>query len=141
VKIFLPMVLPFILISHVCMGQGITLKDYVDTRFMAVDKSIALSKEVMDQRLELLNELRRVVNDDRESFLTKESYDLRHGQLERDISDMRVQIARIESEMVTWISAMGIFLLLVTIVVQYIGIRYSKNICAEDKTNPSGNGK
>ncbi len=87
----------------------VSLRDYLDARLSAFDKATQLAKENVDERLKLLNELRKDVLEERQQFITAELY---HAQDQektkwRELVSQRLTI--VETRSVTWTSALGIF--------------------------------
>lgn len=68
----------------------ISLREYFDAKFEALEKSIELSRASMEKRLEGMNEFREQLNKQAGTFITKTELDL---TLQNIIKDKRSDIA------------------------------------------------
>lgn len=61
----------------------VSLRDYVDERFAATEKTTQLMRDVMDHRLETMNEFREQLSNQAHTFVT-------HTENNRTIEDIKV---------------------------------------------------
>jgi len=73
----------------------VSWKEYVDTRLKAMDRAIHLAKEVTDNRLELMNDIRAQLGTQAATFLTISKFDSEHKAL---IEKMEYCIAQINGK-------------------------------------------
>jgi hypothetical protein len=124
-----------------CINQWTvqTLKEFVERLFSEHDKryeqrfnaqqsanehalesarlAIRKSEESTEKRLELLNELRKEVTQDREFLVQKTTYEPAHRELEKWKEKTEVRLNTIETRSVTWTAALGIFFVILQIVI------------------------
>lgn len=102
---------------HIMQEQGKT----IDLRFDSLDKSIILSRDEMNRRLEGLNQLRNEVLMDRSMFMPRETCATQH----KDLTDWREAINNkvtiLETRAITWTAAVGIFFLFINVVLRWFG--------------------
>jgi DNA-binding PucR family transcriptional regulator len=121
---------------------SVALKEYLEKiihlRDEAADKAMRLYQAEIERRLQGLNELRREVTEDRSEFLKKDIFELSARELRlsvdaaqkentayRDRIDLRLgsidkRLTAAETRMVTWITALGIFFVIVNIVIHFL---------------------
>ena len=89
--------------------KDITLKKYVDVRFDALDKkyesklqdadkALILSRNVIEKRLEMLNEFRESLNDQITNYVPRSEYILQHERVIEDIKVLRESKANLEGK-------------------------------------------
>jgi len=95
----------------------------LDARFVAMNATNDLARVNIERRLENLNELRREVIEDRSRFLTIEIYDAKEAerQVWRDLVNR--QITTIQVRNLTWTAAIGVALIVITILINWLGRR------------------
>jgi len=76
----------------------ITWKDYVDSRLKGMDQAIRLAREVMNQRLEAMNEIRAQLGVQASTFLTLTEYKAEHKSV---LNKIESGVAQIDSRMET----------------------------------------
>ena len=69
--------------------DGISLKEYFDTRLCDVLKASDLASKNLDNRLEHLNEFRQAMQDQSKTYLTREAYESKHQLLENKIDTLQ----------------------------------------------------
>jgi len=69
----------------------VTMRDYVDERFAAMEKSTALMREVMEHRLLGMNEFREQLQMQAQSFITRIEYEQIREQI-RSLEMSRAEI-------------------------------------------------
>lgn len=69
--------------------DGISLKEYCDTRFEQNDKEVKLAADALNIRVEHLNEFRKTLQDQSNSFLSRNEYDAKHQLLENKIDSLQ----------------------------------------------------
>lgn len=75
-------------------NERVSLRDYVDARFNAICKEMEKSDQVLDARLEKMNEFRNTLQDQTLKFMTKEEYRLAHKPVEDDVKELRDFMAK-----------------------------------------------
>ncbi len=95
---------------------GIPFRDYVEMRFMALEKATESDRIELERRLADLNKLREDVVKDRVAFVTKDIYGgaetartLWRDAYEVELKAISDRILIIETRSVTWTAALGIF--------------------------------
>jgi hypothetical protein len=78
--------------------EEITLKEFITAKFDALDKANELSAKTLDIRLEAMNNFRNDLTKQASTFLTKEAYDLRHDNLQRQVDELRLFRAEIQAK-------------------------------------------
>jgi hypothetical protein len=63
----------------------ITLKEYMEDKFLMSDKALELATKVLDVRLTAMNNFREQMQSERDTFLTKDEYEVNHSLLESKI--------------------------------------------------------
>lgn len=121
---------PLGLIANPGSAQAtITVKEYTDKmldercklieqRFIEIEKAINLARTEMERRLSNLNELRNEVNQDRNQFVTREYFDVKIGPLEKSIT-------QVETQLITWMMALGAFVIILNLGLHYWSIKNS----------------
>lgn len=116
-----------------------TLKEFVDRLFAEHDRryeqrfqaqqdatrqasesahtAIQKSEEAVNNRLQLLNELRKEVTDDRALLVPKSTYEPAHRELEKWKEKTEVRLNTIETRSITWTSAIGIFFVIIQVLI------------------------
>lgn len=89
----------------------VTLKEYINSKFDALEKAVDLAHSNLDARLNTLNELRAEVLEDRHMFVTRELYD----RLQSDVDINTNRLTVIETRSVTWTAAMGVVFIILQI--------------------------
>ncbi len=87
----------------------VTLKEYIDVKFQALNDSVITAKSELDRRLADMNELRKEVLLDRRQFLNLEVFNatLKEWSMWRETTVNRITI--METRAVTWTAALGVF--------------------------------
>ncbi len=95
---------------------GIPFRDYVEMRFLALEKATESDRIELERRLADLNKLREDVVKDRIAFVTKDVYGgaetartLWRDTYEAELKAISDRILIIETRSVTWTAALGIF--------------------------------
>ncbi len=95
---------------------GIPFRDYVEMRFLALEKATESDRIELERRLADLNKLREDVVKDRIAFVTKDIYSgaetartLWRDTYEAELKSISDRILVIETRSVTWTAAIGIF--------------------------------
>lgn len=74
--------------------ERVSLRDYVDVRFEAVDEKIMTAGAVLNTRLESMNEFRSAITDQARTFMTKSEYLANHRYLEDDVKELSAFMSR-----------------------------------------------
>lgn len=62
--------------------QGfISLREYVDVRFLAVENAVQKAEVATDKRFESVNEMRAMVNDSASKFMPRAEYEAAHSSI------------------------------------------------------------
>ena len=98
----------------------VTLKEYMEAKFDAMDKAVSLAVVDIDRRLAELNNLRREVMTDRTSFLAMDVFNatLKEWSIWRESITNRLTV--IETRSVTWTAALGIFFIIIQVVIFWL---------------------
>jgi hypothetical protein len=69
--------------------DGVSLRDYVDSRLSAMDRAVVLAREQMERRLDGMNEFRDTLRDQASKFITRAECDLAKDKIEDDVQELR----------------------------------------------------
>jgi hypothetical protein len=78
--------------------DGVSLKEYVDLRFSENLRALEKAERDLSKRLEGMNEFRDALKDQAGTFVTREALDLKIDNLERDVSDLKLNRAHAEGK-------------------------------------------
>ena len=67
--------------------DGVTLKEYVESRLNAIDKATDLARTQMESRLETMNEFRDQLNRQASTFVTTNEFDVKLTAMEKSRRD------------------------------------------------------
>ena len=70
-------------------ADGVSLKEHIECRLIAIEKASELERETMNIRLESMNEFRDAMKDQAGTYITRTEYEIYHNQLERTIAEMK----------------------------------------------------
>ena len=70
-------------------GREISMKDYIDLRIDAVEKGITLARDVMEHRLNGMNEFRESLQDASQKHVQKDECNVVRKQFGDDIRELR----------------------------------------------------
>jgi hypothetical protein len=70
-------------------SEYVSLRDYIDVRFTALEKATEQARELMEKRLDGMNEFRDTLRDQGTSFLTKAEYSIFKETVEKDLRILR----------------------------------------------------
>jgi len=93
--------------------------DKMDIRLGSMDKALDLKSRDLENRLHTLNELRAEVIRDRMMFLTKETYDIKTQGYDVWCLGIDKKIVTIETKILTWTAALGVFFVLLQLFLHY----------------------
>jgi len=79
-------------------ADGVSLKEYIESRLDAMDKAVNVSRATMESRLESMNEFRNSLKDQATTFVSRQELGLTLAKLEGEIKDLknRDSVSRIE---------------------------------------------
>ena len=66
----------------------VSLREYVDLRFMVAERAIDKAEKTLSARLDTMNEFRASLDDAQKTFLTREKFDMSHQQVVDDIKTL-----------------------------------------------------
>jgi len=109
-------------------GKSVPLREYIETLFAERDRYYALRAESakdaldaarreLDHRLEMLNNLRSLVESDRTYFVKQDVYAEKTRAYDAWCVGVNNAITKIETRSVTWTAALGVIFLLVQIAI------------------------
>jgi hypothetical protein len=90
-------------------------------RFDALDKALILNRGEMERRLEGMNQLRAEVLSDRGQFTLKGKCDEKHLALIDWQNLVNKKLTVLETRSITWTAAVGLFFLIISFVMRWIG--------------------
>jgi len=67
----------------------VSLKEYVDTRFNALELSLDKANQVLNARLETMNEFRGQMKDQTATFITRVEFEAKHDSLYNRIESIQ----------------------------------------------------
>jgi hypothetical protein len=79
-------------------ADGVSLKEYIESRLKAIEKAIELAQAANNIRLDTMNEFRGSLTDQASTFVSRQELSLTLAKLESEIKDLknRDSISRIE---------------------------------------------
>ena len=112
------------------LHDSVSLKEFIDHRFDAMEKQLNLRFEALDKALLLaaktaedkymaLNNLKAEVAKDKEKFQTKESYDKDHAILTEWRQEVSNFMTKANTRIITWTTAIGVFYVVLTLVLNW----------------------
>ncbi len=116
-------------------NSRIPLREYfekiIELQHAANERALDLNTSNINRRLDALNELRASVEKDRSEFVKQDVFDLSvkevKSRLDSTKEDLDIRLRGIEtrqssaeSRSITWISAIGLFLLIMEIVLKFL---------------------
>jgi len=97
---------------------------------LAMSQATNLASNLMDKRLESMNEFRAQLKDQVATFVTKEQFDALLRRIEQDVKELQLSKANLEGKasqssvmIVTAISFIGIAIGIINLIITLIGIR------------------
>jgi hypothetical protein len=104
--------------------SNVSLKEYVDAKFCAVENARKDALSAMEHRLAGMNEFRETLREQANKFLTREEYSIAHKALEADIRMLRESKAMLEGKAsqgaVTLSTGLAVFGILLAIILHFI---------------------
>ena len=79
-------------------SDGITLRDYIDTRLAAMQSAVDLARGQMDKRLDGMNEFRDALKDQAAMLATKTELESAKAMFEADIRSLRESRAELSGK-------------------------------------------
>jgi hypothetical protein len=75
-----------------------SVEELVETKLKAIEEARRLALSSMEKRLDGMNEFRQSLNDMRSSYITRETYDSRHEAIMKEVDELRLFRAAIDSK-------------------------------------------
>jgi len=82
----------------VARENGVSMRDYVDTRLAAMDRALDAAKTALEYRLNSMNELREQVNERDKMFVTKAEYTTNVKLLESQVKSLELSRAEMQGK-------------------------------------------
>lgn len=79
-------------------GEIVTLREYLESRISAVEKSIDVANQAMQKRLEGMNEFRDTLKDQASRFVTRDELDTKMNGLNAKLEDLKYFKASLEGK-------------------------------------------
>ena len=98
----------------------VTLKEYIDVKFEALNHSILAAKIEMDRRMNDANNLRGEVLEDRSQYLKLDRFESILGEWSNWRSRFDNRLTIIETRSVTWTGALGVFFVLIQVIIYWL---------------------
>jgi hypothetical protein len=76
----------------------ISIKEYFDAKLDALEKSICLSRDTLNARLENMNEFRESLKDQTASFFTRKEHDFYAEKIESQLKSLELSRAILEGK-------------------------------------------
>ena len=67
---------------HFTVAESVSLKEYIESRIIAMDKALEVASAQLNQRLEGMNEFRAQLSGQAQTFLPREEYRIQHEALD-----------------------------------------------------------
>ena len=110
-------------------ADGVTLKEYVDTRLAALEKATELAANALRERLATMNEFRDTLRDQAGQFVTRKELDLKLNGLAKETAELRQFRDRQEGmasqrsvNAATLIAVAGLILSIIGLAVRFLGV-------------------
>ena len=94
--------------------------------FKTAEEAVVLAKHDIEKKLDSMNEIRRQLNDQAATFLTKENFESKHDSIVKQIDDLRLSKATLEGKasqqsvnMTLFIAVIGLLIGLVSIIMYF----------------------
>jgi biopolymer transport protein ExbB/TolQ len=72
-----------------CASNKITLKEYFLLKFGSLDKALELQAKEYERRLDNLNHEAQQLKDMQSTYVPREAYEIKQGQIEQELKDLR----------------------------------------------------
>jgi hypothetical protein len=110
-------------------AEYISLRDYIDTRLEAVEKTTELSRIAMEKRLDGMNEFRATLQDQNRNFVPRQEYSAFVEKAELDLRSLRESRSKLEGKAdasslheTTIIAVIGLLIALVSLLIRIMEI-------------------
>jgi hypothetical protein len=98
-----------------------------EVKFNAIRDALTLAREILEKRLEGMNEFRAQLKDQNATFITREYYDARHKTLQKQVDDLRISKATFDGKasqssvnIAYFISSVSIIMGIISIIYEFI---------------------
>jgi hypothetical protein len=110
----------------------VSLKEFIDhrfdamqiqmnLRFEALDKALLLAAKTADEKYLSLNKVKEDVAKDKEKYQTKELCGLEMKALHIWKQEVNTFMTRMNTRLITWTTAIGVFYVILTLVLRWYG--------------------
>jgi hypothetical protein len=89
------------------------------TRLDSMDHALELRTGELERRLEMLNELRAEVVQDRKEFLLKDTYDIKTTFYDNWCRTVDTRLTTLETRIATWVASLGVLFTVVQLILHY----------------------
>ena len=97
-------------------GSSVPLKEYIERVLDERDKAVTVAYRNLEMRLDLLNNLRSEVQEDRSLYMTRERFDVAHEALGREVgARLNALTAELSALKIRVYSIMGVIAILATV--------------------------
>jgi exonuclease VII small subunit len=107
------------------IAEGVSLRDYVDTRLAAAEKALEVALVANEKRLDAMNEFRATLKDQAATFITRADLQACIGSLEASVDSLKESRALLEGKAsqlsVDWVRGLA----LVSIGLSLLGLAIS----------------
>lgn len=102
--------------------DGVSLKDYFESKIRAIEKASAIRARALDKRLESMNEFRASLKDQSSKFITRDEINICLNKIDEDIDDLEKYRASLEGKANTSSVYIAYLIAFIGIVISVIGI-------------------
>jgi hypothetical protein len=102
--------------------DGITLREYIDTRLEAIEKASELAAKLLDVRLESMNEFRNALKDQSGQFVMRSECGIRKQSVDGDIRILREYKAALEGKASHLYVSITLIIALLSLFVGVVGL-------------------
>ena len=102
--------------------DGVTLKEYIESRLDATEKATELAAKLLDTRLESMNEFRAAMRDQINQFVMRSECGIRKQSVDNDIRILREYKAALEGKASHLYVSITLIIALLSLFVGVIGL-------------------
>lgn len=102
--------------------DGVSLREYLESRISAIEKASDLAAKLLDVRLESMNEFRAAMKDQSSQFINRNEYEARRQTVDGDIRTLREYKAALEGKASQFFAIITLVVALLSLFIGLAGI-------------------
>jgi hypothetical protein len=103
-------------------ADGVTLRDYIEVQFAAMEKANDLAREVNTAQHESLNNFRQAMLDQAKNLLPRSEYEIYHHKVEEDIKALQKYQSTMEGKASQSSVNITLLISIVSLILAFVGI-------------------